>query len=166
MSIFFSLKLIQQLRGGIHLSPNCTNDRFLDDMSKVHVLIFHSIFFSIIYCPPKTLFQQVCILSSSVVRRHFRLFSSQFLMGWASPWEGGFLSFTLFMQFNSLNVPSEILNKWRSKSSVLFILRNSFNLREARNKNIASLLSSHECFLRKLDSLFRQLLSWFVTLFK
>lgn len=120
-------------------------------------------------CPllfPKTLFQQVCILSSSVVRRQFRLYSSKFLVGCASPWEGCFLSFTLLVQFNSFIVPCEIFSIWRLKSSVLFILAKSFNLRAARNKNIASLLSSHECFLKKLDSLFRQLLSLFVTLFK
>lgn len=133
-------------------------------MSKVHVGVFHSIFFCDLYCLPKTLFQQVCILSSSVVRRHFRLLSSKFLVGWASLWEGGFLSFILLVQFNSFNVPSEIFNKWRWKSSVLFILRNCFNFRAARNKNIASLLSSHECLLKKLDSLFRQL-SLSVTLF-
>lgn len=125
--------------------------------------------------PLKILFQQVFIFCSSIFRKHRSfcffcsfedLFSSKFLVGWASLREGGFLPLPLLVQFSSVNVPCETVDRWSLKSSLIFILRNCFNFRAARFKNEASLLSSHECFLKKLGSLFRQLLSKFIMLSK
>lgn len=87
-------------------------------------------------------------------------FASKFLVGWASPREACFFPLSFLVQFNSFNVPWETTDKWCFNSSWIFVLRKCFNLRAAVFKNVASLSSSHECFLKKLCSLFRQLLSF------
>lgn len=97
--------------------------------------------------PLKILFQQVFIFCSSIFRKHrsfcflcsFKdLFSSKFLVGWASPREGGFLPLPLLVQFSRVSVPCETVDRWSLKSSLIFILRNCFNFRAARFKNEAS----------------------------
>lgn len=85
-------------------------------------------------------------------------FSSKFLVGWASPREGCFFPLSFLVQFNSCNVPFETIDMWSFKSSAILMLRKYFNFRAAVFKNVASLSSSHECFLKKLGSLFGQLL--------
>lgn len=98
--------------------------------------------------PFKILFQQVFISLSSLFRKHgsFFFFSFKFFS-------------SLLVQFTSIYVPWETVSKWTLNSSLIFILRNCFNLRAARFRKAASFASSHGCFLKKFGSLFGQLLT-------
>lgn len=124
--------------------------------------------FQCFLAPLKILFQQVFISSSNLFTKHgesscffcsFKsFFSSKVFVGWTLCSVGGFLSLTLLVQFNSINVVFEILSAWSLNSSLLFVLLHCFNLRTARYRNLTSLLSSHEFFLKKLDAFCWQLL--------
>lgn len=77
--------------------------------------------------PFKILFQQVFISLSSLFRKHGSFFF----------WSFGFFS-SLLVQFTSVCVPWETVSKWILNSSLIFILRNWFNLRAARFRKAAS----------------------------
>ena len=108
-------------------------------------LLLHVLF---IYCPSKFYSNKFLFLSVVSLGNMHHSFSVPLR----------FFS-SLLVQFTSVCVPCDTVSKWTLNSSLIFILRNCFNLRAARFRKAASFVSSHTCFLKKFGSLFGQLLS-------